>query len=365
MKSAYIHIPFCKDICSYCDFCKMYYNESLIDQYLDALEKEIKEKYKGEILDTLYIGGGTPSCLNIKQLKRLFYITNVFKTSEQLEFTFEANFDSCDYEKLVLLKENKVNRLSFGIESFHTKYLNEMNRKGSYQEAKEIITMSKELGFVNINIDLMYGFKNQSINDLKEDLDKILSLDIDHISTYSLILEEHTKLYIENYQRMDDELDSKMYSFLIDYLQKHGFYHYEISNFSKKNKESMHNLVYWNNEEYYGFGLSASGYIKNIRYTNTKSINKYLQGNFVLEEEMVNQEEKMIYEMILGLRKIKGVNKDLFFQKYNLTIYEKFDIMDLIENKLLLDDGKYIFIPEDKLYISNSILIHFLGGNDG
>lgn len=364
MKSAYIHIPFCKDICSYCDFCKMYYNENLVDQYLLSLEKEIRNNYKGEILDTIYIGGGTPSCLSPEQLKKLFKIISLFKTSSRLEFTFEVNFDSCSEEKLILLKKNKVNRLSFGIETFNQTYLKQINRKCSYDEVKQKIHFCKKLGFTNINIDLMYGFKGQTLDELKEDIIKVLSLDIEHISTYSLIVEEHTKLYIDNYERINDELDSKMYYFIIDYLEKHGFYHYEISNFCKKKKESQHNLTYWNNEEYYGFGLSASGYYKDKRYTNTRSLNKYLLGDCMIEQEEIKQEDKMIYEMILGLRKTSGVNKNKFFQKYNLTIDEKFDIMNLIENKLLIDDGTHLFIPRDKLYVANSILIHFLGGSD-
>lgn len=364
MKSVYIHIPFCKDICSYCDFCKMYYNENLVNQYLLALEKEIRKNYKGEILDTIYIGGGTPSCLSLKQLKKLFQSISYFKTSSKLEFTFEANFDSCSKEKLQLLKENKVNRLSFGIESFNKAFLQSMNRECSYEEVENKIALCRKLGFSNINVDLMYGFKNQSISDLKEDLDKILSLDIDHISTYSLILEEHTKLFIEAYERANDLEDSKMYYFLIDYLKQNGFNHYEISNFSKKGYESKHNLVYWNNEEYYGFGLSASGYIDKKRYTNTRSIQNYINESYRLEEEIITKEDQMIYEMILGLRKTRGVSKCKFLKKYGLTIYEKFDIIDLIKNKLIIDDGKYIFIPRDKLYVSNSILVHFLGGSN-
>lgn len=363
MKSVYIHIPFCKKICSYCDFCKMFYNASFVDQYLDALEREIKENYNGEKLDTIYIGGGTPSCLSIKQLEKLFKITSLFKTSSHLEFTMEVNFDSCTKGKLILFKKNKVNRLSFGIETFHPKFLKVINRQISYAEVSKKIKWCRKMGFENINVDLMYGFSGETLEELKGDLDQILSLSIDHISTYSLILEEHTKLYIDHYQRVSDDVDSKMYFFIIDYLEEHGFHHYEISNFAKTGKQSRHNLTYWNNEEYYGFGLGASGYIKNIRYTNTRSLTDYLRGKNVLEKEILTLEDKMSYEMILGLRKIKGVKKETFFEKYHLTIEEKFAIMELIKNKLLIDDGEYVFIPKEKLYVSNSILIAFVGGS--
>ncbi len=365
MKSAYIHIPFCKDICSYCDFCKMFYHEKLVDQYLKILEQEIKENYKGEKLDTIYIGGGTPSCLTIQQLKKLFQIVSCFETSSQLEFTFEANFDTCSEEKLSLLRQNKVNRLSFGIETFHQKFLKIIHRKSNYEQISQKIKLCKKLGFHNINVDLMYGFKNETLKDLKQDLDLIFSLEIDHISTYSLMIEEHTKLYIDHYTRINDDLDFKMYSFIRKYLESHGFFNYEISNFCKKGKQSKHNLTYWNNEQYYGFGLSSSGYIGNIRYTNTKSINTYLRGHFLFEKEKVDKEDQMVYEMILGLRKKEGVNKKDFYRKYHLTIDEKFDIMNMIKNGLLIDNGQFIFIPKDKIYVSNAILVHFLGGNYG
>lgn len=363
MKSVYIHIPFCKEICSYCDFCKMLYHSSFVDCYLNALEKEVKDNYLGEILDTIYIGGGSPSCLSIKQLKKLFEITSLFKTSPHLEFTMEANFDSCDEEKLLLFKKNKVNRLSFGIESFEPKFLKVMKRNLSYEEVLEKIKICRKLGFDHINVDLMYGFKDQTLEDLKEDLNKVLSLSVDHISTYSLILEEHTELYIHHYKRANDDLDSKMYSLIMKDLEDNGFYHYEISNFCKEGHESKHNLTYWNNEEYYGFGLGASGYIKNRRYTNTRSLTNYLTGKRVLEIESLTLEEQMSYEMILGLRKTRGVSKKEFQRKYHLTIEEKFAIMELIKNQLLIDDGEYIFIPKEKLYVSNAILIAFVGGN--
>jgi len=198
MKSIYIHIPFCDTICHYCDFCKQYYYEKKVDMYLDALEQEIKELYKGETITTLYIGGGTPSCLNIKQLKKLFAIIQNISLANNYEMTFELNIENTTKEKLELLYQNKVNRLSFGIETFHDKYHNFLNRSTSYKKAKEIVKMARLIGFNNINGDLIYALKDESIEEVKEDLDKILSLDLEHISTYSLIIEPHTKLYLDN-----------------------------------------------------------------------------------------------------------------------------------------------------------------------
>ncbi len=362
MKSVYIHIPFCKNICNYCDFCKMYYHEKIVDQYLEALEKEVKNGYQKEKIKTIYIGGGTPSCLSVKQLEKLFRITSLFDKEKDLEFTFECNFDSIDKKKLEAIKKGGVNRLSFGIETFHETYLKEIGRNLSYEEARNKIEEARKLGFKNINVDLMYGFHNESIKEVQEDLDKILSLDVDHISTYSLMIEEHTKFYIEKYENVEEDLDSDMYYFIISYLEKHGFKQYEISNFAKGNRKSLHNLTYWNNERYYGFGLGSSGYVGKIRYTNTKSLNKYLNQEYKKEEEIVEKEEEMIYEMILGLRKRKGVSKKRFQEKFGLTCTERFDIMKLVEDKNLIEEEEYIYIPLEKLYVSNSILIYFLEG---
>jgi len=357
IESVYVHIPFCKNICTYCDFCKFFYQEKLVDEYLDALNQEMEETYQKEKLKTIYIGGGTPSSLNQDQLKRLFKILKQLNTEELQEFTFEMNPEDISVEKLEILKANGVTRISIGHQTNQIKYLKELGR--TTPVTKESIELVKKY-FQNINVDLMYGFKNQTKEEFLEDIEYLMSLDIQHISTYSLMLEEHTKLYIENYQRLEEELDAWMYQTLQEQLSKNNFYQYEISNFSKKGYESKHNLTYWNNQKYYGFGLGASGYIKNIRYTNTRSMNEYKRENRVLEKEEISKEDEMIYEMILGLRKVEGVAKIKFFQKYHRKIEQSFDIIEMLNQGLLEDTGDFIRIPKDKLYLENSILIHFL-----
>ena len=359
IKSLYIHIPFCNNICSYCDFCKMFYNEKLVDNYLNSLEEEINKYYRKEIMDTIYIGGGTPSSLGIKQLEKLFLILKDIKVSDQLEFTFEMNVCDINEEILRLLKNNKVNRISIGIETINDKYLKLIERNHTKEEVLEKVNLVKKY-FDNINVDFMYGFNTETIEELKCDLDFFSELDVNHISIYSLILEPNTKLYINNTKPIDEELESNMYFYIIDYLEKLGFYHYEISNFSKDDSYSKHNLTYWNNECYYGFGLGASGYIDNIRYTNTRSINKYLEGNYRLEEEVMTDDILMENEMILGLRKMNGVNKKDFFNKYNCSICDVFDIDNLKHQGLLEEKDNYLYIPKDKLYLQNSILINFI-----
>ena len=214
--------------------------------------------------------------------------------------------------------------------------------------------------FNNISVDFMYGFYNQTMEDLKMDLEFFKELDVNHISIYSLILEPNTKLYINNTSSLDEEVESRMYFYIIDYLSSIGFRHYEVSNFAKDGYCSRHNLTYWNNDYYYGFGLGASGYTFDIRYTNTRSINHYMEGIYHLDEEMITKEIDMENEMILGLRKITGVNKQNFYDKFGVCINDVFDIDSLLKNNLLQDDNDNIFIPKDKLYLSNSILVNFI-----
>ena len=358
IESVYIHIPFCRKICSYCDFCKMFYNDNYVNNYLDALHKETR-KYDNEILKTIYIGGGTPSCLNIEQLNKLFDITSVFKLDNNYEFTMEFNIEDIDEEKLILAKNNRVNRISIGIETINKKFFSLINRNNCEKDIVEKIKLCKKY-FKNINIDLMYAFPNETMSDLKKDLDFALSLNVQHISIYSLILEENTKLYIDKVKPILTELESDMYYYLVNYLEKNGFNHYEISNFCIDGFESIHNLNYWNNNEYYGFGLGASGYLDGIRYTNTRSINSYIKGDYVLDKEKISDKIKMSEELICGLRKTRGVSKLDFKKKFNVELESVFDIKMLIDKGLIKEDNDYIYIPKEKIYISNSILINFI-----
>lgn len=358
VKSAYIHIPFCNNICSYCDFCKLLYNKNFVKKYLDALEKEITNNYKNEILDTIYVGGGTPSSLSVSELNKLFSIIKIFKLSKEYEFTFEVNIEDITEEKLEILKENKVNRLSIGIESFNNKYLKYLGRNYTSDIINEKVELAKKY-FDNINVDLMYALKNESLNDLEEDIDKILKLDIKHISCYSLIIEKNTKLYIDNTKYISDDLDSDMYD-LIDKKLENKYHRYEVSNYSITSYESRHNLTYWKNNEYYGFGLGAAGYIDNIRYTNTRNLSKYISGNYERQEEVLTKEDKIKYEFILGLRLTSGINKDNFNKKYGININEIEVIKKLINKGLLIDDKINIYVPKKYFYVLNDILVNFV-----
>lgn len=362
MKSCYIHIPFCEHICSYCDFCKMFYNEKMVDRYLTELEKEISANYKGEVLETIYIGGGTPSCLSLRQLKRLFEIIDGLNKSEKLEFTIECNVENTSSEKLKLFREFGVNRLSFGVESGKEKFLKFLLRNNTREMVRRVIKEARELGFLNINVDLMYALPEQTLEDLEEDLNFIKSLEVEHISTYSLIIEEHTRLSIDKVKPIDEELDFSMYQLICRKMKEAGYSHYEISNFSKNGYFSRHNLCYWNNLCYYGFGLGASGYIGDRRYSNTRSINNYLVGNYISDEEILSKNDIIEYEVILNLRKKEGISLDDFFQKYQCRLNEKYQYDSLVKDHLLEEVDNHLFIAEDKWYLSNEIMVRLLEG---
>lgn len=352
--SIYIHIPFCTQICSYCDFCKLYKNEKWIDKYLKALENEIKQNYQGEIIKTLYIGGGTPSALSLNELKKLFKIIQIFKLDKNAEITFETNTEDLTLEKINFLK-TKINRLSIGLQTFNKNYLKTLNRKINIENLKYAFQ-----NFDNINIDLMYGFQNQTEKDVEKDLEKIIKLNPKHISAYCLILEPNTKLYIENYKPLDDDKERKIYDKITNILEKHGYLKYELSNFSYPNYESKHNLVYWNNQNYYGFGLGASGCLKNERYENTKSLTEYLKGNYILNKYSLTKDEIIQNEFILGFRKIKGINKKNFQKKYQININNLQIIKELLNQKLLKENKDNIYINPKYLYTSNEILLKFI-----
>ena len=359
-KSVYIHIPFCKKICSYCDFCKFIYNSTWVDKYLNALKKEIDDRYLDNPIKTIYIGGGTPSSLSINELNKLFEIIKCFKKTNDYEFSFECNLNDINEDLISLLVKNGVNRISIGVESFNKNNLDFLNRSANFKEALQKINICKELGLNNINVDLIYAIPKECLLTLKRDLKYIKKLNVNHVSTYSLMIEDHTVLKNNNIQSIPEEVDYKMYKTICHKLKKYGYNHYEISNFAKKGYESKHNLVYWNNEEYYGFGLGASGYIEGVRYDNTKSLTEYLKGNTILNKEILSEKEIMDYEIILGLRKTGGINTKAFYDKYHVNIQNQYKINELLAEKDLIYKNGNIFINPDKLYIMNEILVKLI-----
>ena len=354
MDGMYIHIPFCDRICSYCDFAKVLKYDNYVFKYLDSLDKEIDTYYKGEPVKTLYIGGGTPSSLNSDELDYLFKILKKIDKSNLEEYTFECNVNHLNDTLLDKLKNEGITRLSIGVQSFNQDVLTYLNR-----DIYINISCLKN-HFNNINIDLIYAIPNFSIDILKKDLETLLKLDIKHVSCYSLMIEKRTKLYVDKVKPISEELDYDMYKLIDKTLTDAGFIHYEVSNYAKEGYMSKHNLTYWNNDHYYGFGLNASGYIEDIRYTNTGNLNRYLKNDYDRSIEKIDQNLKMEYEMILGLRKLKGVSKQSFLKKYGIDIKDRYKIDNLLKEKKLLEDEEYIYINPKYIYLSNDILINFV-----
>ncbi|MBE6157006.1 MAG: radical SAM family heme chaperone HemW [Firmicutes bacterium] len=355
--SVYIHIPFCKSICAYCDFCKVLYNKEWVITYLKKLKDEIKERYMGESIKTIYIGGGTPSSLSLKEIEYLLTLTKIFDTRELEEFTFECNIEDISEELLQLLAKFNVTRLSLGIESFNEENLLLMKRTVDYKDVVSKMNLIRSNGFNNVNVDLIYALPGEKMKVLKKDIKLLLSLNPEHISTYSLMIEDNTFLSYKKVNNIPEELDALMYEYICKKLKKAGYFHYEISNFSKTGYESKHNLTYWNNEEYYGFGCGASGYIAGVRYDNTRSLSKYLKGEINSTDNLLSQESIMEYEMILGLRKTKGIKLQDFYDKYKVNMQDVFPIKPLIKNGDLIYEDGYVKINPKKLYIMNEILL--------
>ena len=338
----------------------MLYYEKYVSKYLDTLSLEIKKRYKGESIETLYIGGGTPSILSIQELNKLFDIIKLFDLKKLKEFTIECNVNDINEEKVELFKKNKVNRISIGVQTFNQDILKKMHRIHDYDLVKEKVNLIKKIGINNINLDLIYAFPKTQLSDLKKDLDLFFSLDVNHISTYSLMIEPHTILYLNKIKNVSEELDASMYDLIRNEMKKHDFIHYEVSNFCKKGFESKHNLTYWDNLEYYGFGLSASGYLNNIRYTNTLNMDSYLKGKYVYYKEKLDKKDKMVYELILGMRKIEGIDIDNFYSKFQKSLLKSPTILKLLEDGSLEIDDNHLKIPYNKIYIQNEILKELL-----
>ena len=365
----YIHIPFCRKICNYCDFYKKVSSKQNQIKYVDYLIKDLVLNIKP--YKTIYIGGGTPSSLELPVLSKLLNkINELFNVSDLEEFTIEVNPEDINLDLIDCLKKYKVNRVSIGIQTFQKRLCKYLGRYSDYEDIKTKISLLKENGFNNINIDLMYGISNESIKELEEDIDMMLSLDVTHISTYSLILEEKTILYHQVQKGLfslsNEDEERAMYDLIIKKLTDKGYLHYEISNFSKKTYESKHNVIYWSNEEYVGVGAGSSGYEDGYRYKNTTNLDDYYLGiennNKVFEEkEFIDLNDKMWEEVMLGLRLIKGLSVEAFYQKYKTSIFDVFPkIKKLIEQGFLEIDGENIKITNNNFYISNAILTEIM-----
>ena len=368
--SAYVHIPFCTQICYYCDFSKVFIKNQPVDSYLEHLIEEY-DSYDIKKLRTLYIGGGTPTALSAPQLAFLLEkLTDKLDLSYLEELTIEANPGDLDEEKIAVLKDSPVNRVSLGVQTFNDRMLKQIGRSHLEKDIYENIANLKKAGFDNISIDLIYALPKQTMEDVKINVAKAIALDIPHMSLYSLILENHT-VFMNRMRRgklplPKEDLEAEMFEYIIAELEKAGFEHYEISNFSKPGFESRHNLMYWDNAEYYGIGAGASGYVNGVRYKNHGPIRHYLQaveaGNARVQEEVLTLHEKMEEEMFLGLRKKSGVSKKRFEEKFGLSFEDQYGavVSELTEQGLLVPDRDIVRMTKQGLFLGDTVAEKFI-----
>lgn len=368
MRSAYIHIPFCKQKCLYCDFNSFSGKENLIYDYIEALKKEIKsaniktnDKRCDEIntdgLYTIYIGGGTPSFINEEHIKDIMELM-----PNAVEVTIEVNPGTVTYDKFLTYKNSKIDRLSIGLQTTDNEILKTIGRIHTLKEFEEAFFMARKAGFDNINVDLMFGLPNQTLDIFKSSVEYLIKLRPEHISSYSLIL--HNDIF-ENLPSEKTERD--MYHYLVNRLKEAGYLHYEISNFALPGYESKHNLAYWEQKEYYGFGAGASSYLDGRRCTNECDICKYIDKiskdeEVKVLEEVETKESKIREFIILGLRKIEGIDILELNKKFDIDFEKKFssELKKLLSYDLIILENKKVRLSEKGLDLANVVWEEFI-----
>ena len=369
----YIHIPFCQKKCNYCDFLSAPANKQVQIAYMDILQKEIKEKsieYKEYCVDTVFIGGGTPTCVpyetivhTMNTVKASFFLT------DDCEITMECNPGTVTKEALENYRTAGINRLSIGLQSTDNAILKELGRIHTFEQFLETFKWAREAGFANINVDLMSGLPNQTLEQYEESLLEVLKLDVEHISSYSLIVEEGTpfyKLYEEDKLSLpDEETERNMYYLTKEKLLAAGLLRYEISNYAKEGYECKHNVRYWVRADSLGLGLGASSMVNNVRFKNTEWLDEYLTDNKYMEktdEQILSTTECMEEFMFLGLRMTKGVSKERFKETFGSSMEEIYGsvVIKLKEQGLLEEEGDFIRLTEYGLDVSNRVWVEFL-----
>lgn len=356
--SLYIHIPFCRHLCAYCDFPKVVYDQRWGFSYLKALKMELDSFAPKGPFKTVYIGGGTPSALSKEELTVLLSMVRPY-LSNASEFTLEANPEDLNEEKLSLLLDFGVNRLSVGIESSTERLLALMNRRHSFEEAKKGLELAKRLGFKRLSADLIYGLPGESLAELDTDINAFLGLDIDHLSAYCLSVNPMTAFYNDDIKEMEEEKASIQYERILGRFREAGYRRYEVSNFARKGDLSRHNLVYWHDEEYIGIGLGASGYVGKKRYTNTKNLARYLLLDWSRTEETLTKESELEDFFLTNLRLDDGFSLADFEKRFGFSFLDRYGNVFEKERQLgllALKEGR-LFATDRGLEILDSVLL--------
>ena len=364
LTALYIHVPFCEKICVYCDFHKEIATLKKKTQYIDALIKELKiNKDKLTNIETIYIGGGTPSNLPIDLLEKLLIAINeTISINKEIEFTIETNPNDITNELANLFHKYNINRVSIGVQTFNDNHLKFLGRTHNKKDVINAVNNLHDAGINNINIDMIFSLVKQTEDELREDILEVLKLDITHLSYYSLILEEKTTLYhlyMQNKVSMNSEdTEALMYNIVIDSLSSNGFNHYEISNFSKTGFESIHNTIYWRNLDYLGIGSGSHSLIDNNRFYNESNVTKYIKDtlNNSPEIKVSYETEPLREELIMGLRLLKGINIDEVNTKFNIDLLNDYkELNDFLEKELLILEDGYIHFTRKGLMLGNLV----------
>ncbi|MBS5925641.1 MAG: oxygen-independent coproporphyrinogen III oxidase [Clostridium sp.] len=363
----YIHIPFCKQKCFYCDFPSYARKDDLMTDYIEALLIELKEKIKGYKVRSLFIGGGTPSYLSEENLSKLMKVIKNINFVENAEKTIECNPGTVSEEKFNIMKDGGINRLSFGLQTTKNNLLKGIGRIHTFEAFKDNYKLARSVGFNNINIDMMFGLPNQSVKDWTESLEEVAKLNPEHISAYSLIIEEGTpfyKLYNEDKLKLpSEEEEREMYKKCKDILIENGYHQYEISNYAKEGKECLHNEVYWRCDEYIGVGASSSSYIDGKRIKNIDDLREYIKririGESIVDEEIINTKNDDIEEfMFMGLRMNCGIEEEEFKRRFHTNVDDVYkDVIEGNINKGLLERKRgRIYLTDKGIELSNMVM---------
>ena len=363
MRGLYVHIPFCDAICHYCDFVKHVSKGHAHNmKYLEALKNEIQFYYaKYPHVDTIYIGGGTPSALNHEELT---FLLDTLSMYHPIEYTIEVNPESYDHEKGIIMKAYGINRVSLGVQTFNQKHLERLNRKHTNQMVFETITSLKSLGIMNLNVDLIYALEHQTVEELHHDIDTLISLDIPHVSAYSLIIEEKTffshQLKRNKFVKTDEDTEATMYDIVIDRFKDAGYDHYEISNFEKHGKTSLHNTLYWTLQDYIGVGLGAHGFIDKKRTYNHKAMSKYIIDPL---KEVIEQDEETLRNdhLLFKLRMTQGIDLNMVKSKYKDDIFNLYpSLLRFIDDGLLMIEDNHLKLTRRGLQLGNLVFMVFI-----
>lgn len=373
----YVHIPFCKKKCGYCDFTSFPDRTGLIDAYIETIVMEAGKRAKDLEPDTVYIGGGTPSLLSSSQLSSLLsgLKGNCFGKSPPAEFTIESNPGTVSFDKLKLLHDLGIDRLSIGAQSFDDVELKLLGRIHTSKQIYEAYEAAKNAGFMNINLDLIFALPGQSLDSWKKTLNKAIDLGPEHISAYNLLIEEGTPFYDKygiypnnsvraycNTPLPDNDLEYEMYKGTIDILKSCGYDHYEISNFAKPGFECRHNINYWKSGDYIGIGLSAASHINGQRYENTKDLDGYLKDPLKSQKTANTRKEEISETIFMGLRLLEGIDLNDFKKRFGNNLEEIFkkEISVLMKNGLVLIDNGKMRLTEKGLFLGNSVFEYFV-----